>query len=144
MAARKRALQLSSSLDQPTKDKLLPVLAADYMSSDESVYPSDSGDSDAENHPAPLRTGRKKKLRYHQLLWRSAEFDSYIKSLDRKIERRRSARGQRMVIPVEESESISTRPPPDGAPDWVISPLYEPTDLERLQEPVPVEEHVQE
>ena len=143
MAARKGVLHLSSSLDQPTKDKLLPVLAADYMSYDESVYLSVSGDSDTENHPAPLQTGRK-KLRYHQLLWRSAEYDSYIKSLDRKIKRRKSARGQRMVIPVEESETISTRPPPDGAPDWVISPLYEPTDIKRLQEPVPVEEHVKE
>ena len=126
-------MQLSAGLDQPTKDKLLPVLTADYMSSDESIYDSNSGESDSDNPPVPLRTGRKKKLQYHELAWRSGEFDSYIKSIDRKIERRRSPRGQRMLIPVVCDSLMSVRPPPDGAPDWVISPLYEPSDLERIQ-----------
>ena len=126
-------MQLSSSLDQPTKEKLTPVLHADFMSSDESVYESESGESDPE-HNAPLRSGRKKKLCYHELVWRSTELESYIKSLDRKIERRRSERGQRMVLPVDRDGVMSSRPPPDGAPPWTISPLYEPSDMERVLE----------
>ena len=84
------------------------------MSSDESVYESESGESDPE-HNAPLSSGRKKKLCYHELVWRSTELESYIKSLDRKIERRRSERGQRMVLQVDRDGVMSSRLPPDGS-----------------------------
>lgn len=128
MAARKRALSLSTTMDQATKDKVLPLLTVDFMSSDESEAWSESGSSD-ENNAAPFQCGKKKRLHYHQLFWRSTEFDAYIKSLDRKIERRRSARSQRMVIPVikDANGCTSKRQPPEGAPDWAISPFFEAT-----------------
>ena len=52
--------------------------------------------------------------------WRSPEFQSYIESLDRKMERRRSERGRLMALKVEIGECFS-HGAPDDCPEWVCS-----------------------
>ena len=52
-------------------------MKADYMSSDESVVSSD----DQENTDLEIKHKRQKFLR-HIAVWRSAEFQDFIKSLD--------------------------------------------------------------
>ena len=89
--ARLRALNQSRTLDEPTKEKIRPVLTADYMSSDDSeidvAATRGEQSSDSENETASVG---KKRLRRQRLPWRSQEFQKVIESLDRKLERRRS------------------------------------------------------
>ena len=54
------------------KAKLEPVLKVDYMSSDESIVPSENSDDECY---VP-----QKKFRVSYLTWRSAEFQKYINS----------------------------------------------------------------
>ena len=72
-----KALLQSNSLDSETKQKLEPLMKADYMSSDESVVSSD----DEENTDPEITHKRQKFLR-HIAVWRSAEFQDFITSLD--------------------------------------------------------------
>ena len=81
----KEALLQSNSLDSETKQKLKPLIKADYMSSDESVVSSD----DKENTDLEIKHKRHKFLR-HIVVWRSAEFQDFITSLDRKVCRKRT------------------------------------------------------
>ena len=116
--ARKRAVTQSTSLDDQTKKKLESVLLPDYMSSDESVVVSDEDDnpsinSDSENLPA----FKGKKLIKHVAVWRSEEFQDYIESLDRKLDRRRSARAKSMILPTDTGEP-SKRGSPLDCPEW--------------------------
>ena len=60
---------------------------------------------------------QKKKLIRHTLPWRSAEFQRFIESLDRKIDRRRSDRSRSMCLKVE-AGGASTRQAPQDIPDW--------------------------
>ena len=89
------------------------------MSSDESLIESNdefSDDNAAENATGPLPT-RRKKLIKKRATWRSEEFQEYICSLDRKIERRRTERGKVMVLDSEYGED-SKRSAPDDCPEW--------------------------
>ena len=78
--------------------------------SDDSVY---SDNSDHEDSAA-----KKKKLIKHKLLWRSREMQNMIDSLDQKICRKRTPRGARMCLEVEEGIRASSRPKPDNIPEW--------------------------
>ena len=84
--AHKKALKNTTSLSADVKAQLELLLTAAYMSSDESVISSDSASKDEiENTSLPPPTKRKKLIKHHAN-WRSAEFQDYIESLDRKIE----------------------------------------------------------
>ena len=91
------------------KAKLEPVLKVNYMSSDESIVPSENSDDECY---VP-----QKKFRVSYLTWRSAEFQKYIDSLDRKIKRNQSEWSKRMTIQTERGGS-STGKPPNDCPDW--------------------------
>lgn len=94
------------------------------MSSDESVANSisDTDNSDAEDNVPLLHVHQqRKKLLKKKASWRSPEFQDYISSLDRKIERRRTERGKAMALEVTMSSSESSRSAPDGCPDWAKS-----------------------
>ena len=95
---------------------------AEYISSDESVLEScdDKSDSDAElfiRQPMMASQHQKKKLIKKHAAWRGHEFQDYINSLDRKIDRRRSNRAKRMALPVE-TDQDSAHLAPDGCPEW--------------------------
>ena len=111
---------MSKTLDEPTKDKIRPVLNADYMSSDESEVDvsarrgEDSSDSEGESSS----TG-KKRLRRQKLPWRSEELQKVIESLDRKLNRRRTERVKAMCLEIIEG-SDSQREKPENAPEWAI------------------------
>ena len=93
-------------------------MVPDLMSSDESVlHTSEDEDSSSDSDERPHR--KVLKLLRHPLPFRTAEFQDRIKSLDRKIERKRDERARRMVLPVEEGE-LSKRTPPRGHPEWAI------------------------
>lgn len=120
-AARKQVLHLSSSIDQPTKDKLLAILLPDFMAftKTSTELDSDSGSSNENNIPLPnTQNSQRKKLWYHQLMWRSTELESHIKSLDHKLEHRHSMKAKRMMIPVRKDgpPQFSNRHPPAGVP----------------------------
>ena len=67
-----------------------------------------SDDSDGPSAPAC----KKKKLVKHKLPWRSQEFQSVIKSLDRKIARRCADRAKIMCLEITIGDN-SVRPKPD-------------------------------
>ena len=110
--ARLCALKKSTSINDETKEKIAPLLTADYMSSEESAYvdSSNSEDDEAEQR-------RKKRLIRHPLPWRSAEFWRLLESLDRKIDQRRTDRSRSMCLDVEVGTE-STRQAPHDIPDW--------------------------
>ena len=77
--ARARVLIQSTTIDDSTKKKVLPVLRAEFMSSKESLLEdtnSESAHSDnSEDHEQPHSNGRK-RLMHHKLSWRSQEMQS--------------------------------------------------------------------
>ena len=86
--------------------------ANNYMSSDETASDASSNSGDE-----GICTQQGKKLRKHPAMWRSAELEEYIQSLDRKIARRRTERGKVMVL----NTSIgcnSLRSAPIDCPEW--------------------------
>ena len=118
--ARLRALNQSKTLDDATKERIRPVLKAEFMSSEESgtEHPSieqeaSSGGSDTEQPPS---RGKKRLIR-HKLPWRSQEMQCIIESLDRKLERRRSDRAKTMCLQVVMGDD-SCRPRPENLPEW--------------------------
>ena len=125
--ARLRVLNLSTTLSSSDKEKIRPVLKADFMSSDESDSGvnntarsrpdlEESSDSDDDNlQPGPQR----KKLIRHPLPWRSKELQLTIESLDRKIGRRHTDRAKAMCLDLVPG-SESSRPVPENSPEWAI------------------------
>ena len=103
-----KALNVSTTMSRETKSMLEPLLIPDYMSSDESVYLSDD---EEEMTPAS------KKLVKRRAAWRSEEFQGYLDSLDRKLDRRLSERAKRMRLPQEVGEDSERHAPP-SCPPW--------------------------
>ena len=113
-----RALKISGSITRETKDKIAPLLTADYMSSEESTYvESSDSDNDEVEYVSTSDHQRKKKLVRHTLPWRSAELQRLIESLDRKIDRRRTDRSRSMCLKVVVGGE-SAREAPSDIPDW--------------------------
>ena len=65
---------------------------------------------------------KKKRLIKHKLPWRSREMQLVIESLDRKMDCRRDARAKNMCLEHVVGPD-STRPKPDGLPDWATELL---------------------
>ena len=118
--ARLRVLNLSKTLDDGTKEKIRPVLKAEFMSSEESVTEEVATDQE---HSSESDTGEvcpsrgRKKLIKHKLPWRSQEMQRVIDSLDRKLDRRRDDRAKKMCLETS-VEGESTREKPDHLPQW--------------------------
>ena len=101
------------------------------MSSEESLV-EDSTDSDvnSDDHGHSSDSDRehsktgKKRLIKHMLLWRSREFEHVIESLDRKLDRRRSAKSKSMCLNVEIGEP-SSREKPEDLPEWASNMHHE-------------------
>ena len=94
---------MSKTLDESTKEKIRPVLNADYMSSDESevdVAATQSRVEDSSDSESEATSVGKKRLRRHRLPWRSQELLKVIESLDRKLERRRNDRAKAVCLEV--------------------------------------------
>ncbi len=126
--ARLRVLNLSTTLSSSDKEKIRPVLKADFMSSDE----SDSGvnntarsrpdleeSSDSDDDSLQPAGPQRKQLIRHPLPWRSKELQLTIESLDRKIGRRRTDRAKAMCLDIVQG-SDSNRPVPENSPEWAI------------------------
>ena len=117
---------MSKTFDEPTKEKIRPVLNVDYMSSDESevdVAATRSRaevSSDSESESASVG---KKRLRRHTLPWKSQELLKVIESLDRKLEQRSSDRAKAMCLEVIVG-SDSQRQVPNDAPEWTIGTVF--------------------
>ena len=113
---------MSKTLDEPTKEKIRPVLNADYMSSDESevdVAATQSRAEDSSDSQSEATSVGKKRLCRHRLPWRSQELLKVIESLDRKLERRRSDHAKAMCLEVIVGAD-SQRQVPNDAPEWAI------------------------
>ena len=92
---------MSSTIDEATKQKVEPVLKAEYMSSEESVMEDTDGhasgsSSESDGDSVCDKQKSHKRLIKHTLPWRSREFQRIIESLDRKMERCRNSRSKAM------------------------------------------------
>ena len=104
------------------KEKVRPVLTADFMSSEESNNedspaeqdPASSDESDQEVSATPKC---RKMLTKHKVPWRSQELQRIIESLDRKLDRRRGDRAKAMCLDFTIGGD-STRPMPENVPEW--------------------------
>ena len=118
--SRLRVLRQSTTIDEGTKRKVEPLLKAQFMSSDESAIESDAAHSHPDSSDSEKdseATGCRKKLIRHKLPWRSEEFETVLRSLDRKLDRRRDPRSKAMCLEVQMGEN-SLREKPEGLPDW--------------------------
>lgn len=116
-AARKKAVKASSSLSADEKTQLEPLMNADFMSSDETISPGSNSDLENDD-PLPTVATQRKRLMKHTVGWRSTDLQEYIRSVDRKIARRRTERGKMMVLDTVVGEKTSTRPAPADCPEW--------------------------
>ena len=122
---RLRALNLSNTLTTEEKDKIRPLLKAEYMSSDESDAEMErredevdsSDDGSVNNHQEEQQ--RRKKLIRHRLTWRSRELQLTFENLDRKLARRRTDKAKAMCLDVTYG-CDSSRPTPENCPEWAI------------------------
>ena len=114
-------LNQSKTLDDATKEKIRPVLKAEFMSSEESVneeIPTDQEHSSSGSDTEEVCPSRgRKKLMKHKLPWRSQEMQRIIDSLDRKLDRRRDDRAKGMCLQTSMGGD-SKREKPDHLPEW--------------------------
>ena len=93
---------------------------AEYMSSDETSI-EDSNDesagSDSSEQPTEPKTKKKKLIKHTLFLRNSLEMEEMVCSLDRKVNRRYTARGKTMCLEVEVGR-VSSQPKPDNIPNW--------------------------
>ena len=111
-----RALNQSKTLDDATKERVWPVLKAEYMSSS-GKNPSveqEASSSGSDTEQPPVRG--KKKLIKHKLLWWPQEMQCVMESLDRKLEHRCSDRAKGMCLEVVMGEN-SSRAKPEKLPE---------------------------
>ena len=105
-------------LDNEAKQRIEPVLKASFISSDESlVEDSDNSNSGSNSEEDDEKSSTAKKLICHKLPWWSVEFERFIASLYRKLDRHRSARRKAMCLKVQDGRD-STHPKPDDLPEW--------------------------
>ena len=81
------------------------------MSTEESGSESGSGDE---------MTIRRKIFLSRPLSWRSPEANTYFESLDRKVERRRTARAKEMCRIRRVGPPSARDPPTDDTPVWAL------------------------
>ena len=112
--ARLRVLNLSKTLDDGTKEKIGPVLKAEFMSSEESVTEEVATDQEhsSESDTGEVRPSRGRiKLIKYKFPWRSQEMQRVIDSLDRKLDRRHDDRAKKMCLETSlEGESTTEKP----------------------------------
>ena len=120
----KKALLGSTTITEDSKHKYGSKLKIDYMSSDESAADSsaseakhDNEDSQTEESSAPPK---KKMLLTKKLPWRSEHFEEALKNLNKKSQRKRSARASSMLLKRSGNEITSARLAPIDAPRWAV------------------------
>ena len=115
-----RVLNQSKSLDDATKERIRPVLKAEFMSSEESVtkeVPTDQEHS-SESDTEEVRPSRgKKKLVKHKIPSRSQEMQRVIDSMDQKLNHRCNERSKKMCLEASVGGE-SVREKPDHLPQW--------------------------
>ena len=67
------------------------------------------------------------KLIHQKLPWRSEEFETVLRSLDRKLDRHRDPRSTAMCLTVQMGEN-SLHGKPEGSPDWANN-LHHPSNI---------------
>lgn len=117
---RAKALRESTTISQEEKQRYLPCITTDFMSSEESVSEQEEEDdysSESDAEPGSQR----KYLCIKPLSWRSRELNDLMARLDRKIARRRSQKSAGMVLERKRGPP-SMRQAPDDAPEFAIMP----------------------
>lgn len=111
------ALQEATSISQEEKEKYGCVMTVDYMSSEHTASEDEEQDSHHErssDDEPPL-----KKFSSHPLPWRSGELNRVMETLERKVQRKRGAKGRNMLFERKKGAN-SNRPVPDDAPAWAV------------------------
>jgi len=106
-------------ISEQEKKRLLVGLSNEYISSEESVSEQSGHESNDEDQSGDERPPRPKVLAVKKLTWRSRELNDLMKRLDRRIVRRRSAKGHSMAIKRKEGPP-SSRSAPSDAPEWTV------------------------
>lgn len=118
-------MERSKSINEETKKRVAEVLKPEFMSSEDSATDEEetneaiesASDTSDDETPRKTLTQPKKKLIRHKITWRNRECQEMMDSLDRKLQRKRTSRGQAMCLKVEIGGN-STRPKPDSFPEW--------------------------
>jgi hypothetical protein len=122
---RQRALDLTSSLNEASKQDLKRGLIAECTSAEESMTEAEDEreeSSDDDNIQERERT-KKKKLVVRPLSWRSPKFSEALASLDRKWNRHASEKSKTMAKPRCQGQVVECHPP-EGISNWITQHIF--------------------
>lgn len=99
----------------------MKFMTAEYMSSEHSMSETDE-EADAEDHSgSDTEINRVKVFSVSTLPWRSAQLGDIMHRLDRKFNRRRSAKSTNMTLQRKNRGIVSSRPAPEDAPPFALA-----------------------
>lgn len=117
-----KALNLSTALAPQQKEEYMEFMTTEYMSSEHSMSESEEEEEGDQNGSASdAERPHVKVFSVSTLPWRSEDLTKVMHSLDRKVMRRRSAKGTSMTVRRRKSGVRSSRPAPEDAPDFALS-----------------------
>lgn len=119
---RLRENALANSTSIADKKRYSEIMSNEYMSSKYSVSEEETGGELAEassGEEADHIHSKTRKFAVMKLAWRSEEANKMMTTLDRKVERKRGAKGLRMAFERIRG-NVSSRPTPLEAPAWAI------------------------
>lgn len=115
---RAKALRHSTAISEEDKTRYMPLMANEYMSSEESLSESeDENGRDSDN--SDVEQARVRVLCIRPIPWRSRELNDLMTSLDRKVARRQTQRSARMTMQRRTGPN-SSRQAPLNAPAFAI------------------------
>lgn len=113
---RMKALEMSTSLTMEQKEDYKQFMEVDYMPSEHSVSESEPESTNEGGYESPdVEKPKKKVFSVSSLPWRSCELTSLMRSLDRKVSRRRSEKSTNMLVERKNTNIVSSRPAPEDA-----------------------------
>lgn len=116
-----KALNTSTTYSAAEKEEYMKFMTAEYMSSEHSMSETDE-EADAEDHSgSDTEINRVKVFSVSTLPWRSAQLGDIMHRLDRKFNRRRSAKSTNMTLQRKNRGIVSSRPAPEDAPPFALA-----------------------
>jgi len=117
-----KALNLSRALTPQQKEEYMEFMTTEYMSSEHSMSESEEVEEGDQNGSASdAERPHVKVFSVSTLPWRNEDLTKVMYSLDRKVTRRRSAKGTSMTVRRRKSGVRSSHPAPEDAPDFALS-----------------------
>lgn len=102
------------------KGEYMKYMATEYMSSEHSMSETDE-EADGDLSGSDTEGNRVKVFSVSTLPWRSAQLGDLMHRLDRKFNRRRSAKSTNMTLQRQNRGIVSSRPAPEDAPPFALA-----------------------